>query len=339
MTTTLGVIGFGRMGYRTALAGRMAGMEIVSILDSSLSPWGGEQDGALADLLVQSLDEFLGTRPDLVSISTTADSHAALFQAAAKSGIKNILVEKPVACSINDVLDMEVLAQQLGVHAVVNHHNRSWGELQKIRNLSGSERYGDLKSLIVTQGAGGFGNLGTHYFDMANWFFNSAPLKVSAFGTTPEAVNPRGQQFKDIGGCAIVQYSRNRRFILEIGDDVGVIGGYEFRFEYGRVVMPFVSEPPQAYRRKQDALDLPKHFYGAPLEFQNWEEFAPPDVVKHTKNALLDAKNGTFEHCVSLADARIALEVMVAARLAIENQAVILLPLRGDNVKRRYSLA
>ncbi len=339
MTKSFGVIGLGRMGYRTVLAGRAAGLELATILDSSDTPWGVTQDASLASVLVSSLDEFLAGAPDVVAISTTADSHAELFRALANAGVKTVLVEKPIACSVADGLDMARIAQENGMNALVNHNHRCWSVLRTIRAFDGDPLFGKLRSFVITQGAGGLGNLGTHYFDLANWMFRNVPQYVAAIGTEPEAANPRGAQFKDIGGAVLVGYPDQRRLLLEIGDDVGVIGGYELRFERGRVLMPFTSAPPKVYVRKAETQEFPKHFYGAALEEIPWAEFVTGDVVTHTRDVFVDLLNRRCDGGATLADATAALEVMIAARKAIETGATVTLPLDAVDREKSYPLA
>lgn len=339
MAKTLGVIGLGRMGYRTVQAGRDAGLELVAILDSAETPWGLEQDPDLKPVLFSQMDDFLAAKPDVAAISTTADSHAVLFHLLADAGIKTMLMEKPLACSVEDALSIRDRAEAEGLHILVNHNHRCWGELQKIRALDGDPRLGALKSFIIAQGAGGLGNLGTHYFDLANWMFDAEPLQVAAFGTTPEAANPRGAHFQDIGGAVIVSYPGQKRLLMEIGDDVGVIGGYEFRFERGRVLMPFTSEPPKVFVRNAETQDMPKHFYGAALEELPWDDFIPGDVVRHTRDVFCNLLDGSSENGATLHQASVALETMIGARLSIETGTVRTLPLDETARKTRYQLA
>ncbi|AEI96307.1 Gfo/Idh/MocA family protein [Roseobacter litoralis] len=339
MAKTFGVVGLGRMGYRTVLAGRAAGLDLAAVLDTAENPWGVTQDPSLAHTLVDTLDTFLARTPDVVAISTTADSHAPLFQAIAKAGIKTVLMEKPVACSVSQGLEMTCIAQEQDIHVMVNHNHRCWSVLKSIRALDGDTRFGRLKSFVIVQGAGGLGNLGTHYFDLSNWMFRCTPDSVAAIGTEPEAINPRGERFEDKGGAVLVSYPDQRRLLLEIGDDIGVIGGYEFRFERGRVLMPFTSDPPKAYVRKAETQALPKHFYGAALEEVPLADFVPGDVVKHTSDVFKDLSAGEHGNGATLSEATAALEVMIAARLAIERCAVVHLPLTSADRETTYTLA
>jgi predicted dehydrogenase len=339
MTLRFAVIGLGRMGFRTIQAGRDAGLELAAVLDSAPMPWGLEQDPALAPLVVRDFDRLVAAAPNIVAVSTTADSHAALFRLIAKAGVKKVLMEKPVACSVADGLDMQRIAADQNMQVLVNHNHRCWSVLQTIRAFGRDSRFGSLRSFIITQGAGGLGNLGTHYFDLANWMFDATPISVSAIGTQPEAANPRGAQFQDIGGAVLAEYPGQRRLMLEIGDDVGVIGGYEFRFERGRVVMPHTSQPPQVYVRTVEAQNAPKHFYGSALQEIPWQGFVAGDVVKHTKEVFQDLVAGRQDCGASLKDATDALEVMIGARLSIETGTTATLPLTAAQRSKAYLLA
>lgn len=339
MTKSFGVIGLGRMGYRTVIAGRAAGLDLAAVLDTAENPWGLTQDPSLASSLVDTLEAFLARAPDIVAISTTADSHASLFHTVAQAGVKSVLMEKPVACSVSEALEMTRIAREHNISVMVNHNHRCWSVMRSIRALDGDARFGRLKSFIIAQGAGGLGNLGTHYFDLANWMFDATPDFVAAIGTEPEAANPRGAHFEDKGGAVLVSYPDRRRLMLEIGDDIGVIGGYEFRFERGRVLMPFTSEPPKAYVRKPDTQSLPKHFYGAALEELPWVDFVPGDVVAHTTDVFTGLLSGQGDNGATLTEATAALEVMIAARLAIDKCAVVQLPLTSADRQTLYTLA
>lgn len=325
--TTLGVIGLGRMGYRTVLAGRQVGLQPVALLDSLKTPWAITQEEGLSDLLRPTLDAFLSCSPEVVAISTTADSHAALFEALAEAGVRRILVEKPIACSVAAAEQMTALAERRDIRALVNHNSRNWCGFQRIRALRGSAEFGDLRAIVITQGAGGFGNLGTHYVDLANWMFDEVPEAVASFPTAPEAGNPRGEMFHDPGGVIVVRYPSNRRLILEMGDDVGVIGGFEFRFNFGRITIDAPAYNIRGFHRRLEDREKPKYLYGLPLNPWANEDLPSPDVVRQTGDALSDLAAGRQNAGATLAEGRIALETIVAARIAAQEGLLQRLPL------------
>lgn len=341
MSLTFGVIGLGRMGFRTVDAARRAGLRPVAILDSAATPWGLTQDASLGPLCHRTLDAFLAARPDVVAVSTTADSHAPLFAALAGAGVRRVLLEKPVACSLAEADGMIGLARERGVLVAVNHNHRAWEVLRRIRGFDGTPAFGRLCAFVITQGAGGLGNLGTHYFDLANWMFGGVAEAVAGFGTAPEAANPRGAQFDDHGGVVIARYSGARRLVLEIGDDVGAIGGYEFRYEFGRVLMPFTGEPPQVWVRQAALRGNPKHFYGTALEQVGFDGFAAADIVQNTACVLADLAAGRPSDAgASLQEARDALCLMIAARQSVETGTVQDVAEVSDRLTQvRYALA
>src|SRR5215207_6513848 len=73
------------------------------------------------DLLTTNLDELLGSDIDAVYISSRNDQHAAHAIAAAKAG-KHIIVEKPMALTVEDARAIVDAADTAGVHLAVNHH-------------------------------------------------------------------------------------------------------------------------------------------------------------------------------------------------------------------------
>lgn len=328
------------MGSRLVAAARLAGLTPVAALDAAPVPYGVEAEPGLAPIVTATLPGFFSKRPAIVAIATTADSHIPLLEACLSAGISRVLVEKPVGCSVSECDRAIARATASGALVLVNHNNRCWQPLQAIRALDGSEQTGRLRAIIITQGAGGLGSLGTHYFDLANWLFGATPSSSIATVTRPEAPNPRGVRFDDVGGTVIATTADGRRLVLDIGDDTGVIGGYELRYERARLVMPFTGEPPRLYVRRADVRDRPKHFYGAPLvEVPVADGFRPADIVAASATLLGELRDGILASGADLAAGRAALETMVAARLSAERGVAIALPLAGVDRERQFVLS
>ena len=271
MQRTLGVIGLGRMGYRTVLAGRQAGLKPVALLDRDPRPWALEQEPELASIATTDMEEFWRHRPDVVTISTPATHHVALLEEALQRGVRHILVEKPLACSVREAEKaLELAERHPEARIAVNHAKRLSPDFRRMRALSGTPEMGELKAIYVSTGCAGYAGVGTHYFDLFNWMFDALPERLSAVGTVPEAPNPRGAHLDDKGGAILLEYPGSRRALVEMGDDVGVIGGLEFRYEFGRILMDTEGTPPRLFRRKEEFRNHPKSFYGAPLEEVPW---------------------------------------------------------------------
>jgi len=119
------VLGAGSQGavHASALAG-CAGVEIVAVADPSEQAARelAARHGAVARRdAAESLD---ADRPDIVSICTPPAVHADLTRRAIASGARAVHVEKPIALTYGDALDMRDRARAAGAQLTVNHQRR-----------------------------------------------------------------------------------------------------------------------------------------------------------------------------------------------------------------------
>src|SRR5712691_6076527 len=93
----------GRMGRRHIQAVRSLGLDVCGISDinpDSVASAGSEY-GVGAGRQFATLESMLQrTKPECLIVATTAPSHAEYSEAAAKSGVKYIFCEKPMAISL-----------------------------------------------------------------------------------------------------------------------------------------------------------------------------------------------------------------------------------------------
>lgn len=121
-------------------------------------------------------------KPDLVSIATSDHTHADLCVAAAQSGARAILCEKPIATSLADADRMIEATSSRGVLLSVEH-TRRWDPLfLKARQLVRGGELGPLRTMVAelfSPRAMLFRN-GTHFIDLFNFFAGTAPQWVVA---------------------------------------------------------------------------------------------------------------------------------------------------------------
>lgn len=122
---------------------RLAGDEVFAVLSSSADRAAQYASDNSIPNHVSSLDALLALPIDAVYISTTNELHAEQAIAAAKAG-KHILCEKPIAISIEDGKKMIAAAEASGVVFATNHHIRTSGVHQKIREIVASGALGDI---------------------------------------------------------------------------------------------------------------------------------------------------------------------------------------------------
>jgi len=122
---------------------KLAGDEIHGVMSSSAERASTYSGANGISHSTTSLDELLAWPVDAVYISTTNELHAQQAIAAAKAG-KHILCEKPIAINIPDGKAMLNAAKENGVVFATNHHIRTSGVHQKIREIVQSGLLGDL---------------------------------------------------------------------------------------------------------------------------------------------------------------------------------------------------
>jgi predicted dehydrogenase len=317
---SVALIGAGRMGRRHLHAVRKLNLPICGVVDQSataLKEVQVEQGLSENQLYLNQEQLYISGIPECVIIATTADSHCDLVCHAAERGVKYILVEKPLAVSLEECQKMIDTCRRYGAKLAVNHQMRFMEQYTKPKELLSSPAYGGLKSMTVIAGNFGVAMNGTHYFEAFRFMADEEPIEVSAWFSSDVVPNPRGPQFEDRAGSIRVQTKSGKRLYLEIGSDQGHGLQVIYAARTGIVTINEFSGEMTSSVRKSEYTDLPTTRYGMPAE--NSREFiAAAEVIDSTAqvlNALLcdDPNNVIAEHGM------MATRVLVAAYVSAEN--------------------
>ena len=129
-----------------------------------------------------------------VSIATPDFAHRDIAVAAAQAG-KHILVEKPLATTVEDAQAILQAADQAGVKLMVDFHNRvnppfvaakqsldngDLGELKYIYARLSNTTFVATQMLSWASRSSALWFLASHTFDLAHWFVNDRPKRVYA---------------------------------------------------------------------------------------------------------------------------------------------------------------
>lgn len=196
MTTPIRVLvaGLGNMGFSHALAyHRHPEYEIVGLVTLS-----GKVPEALAGY--PAFTDFHAalaeTKPDLASINTYTDTHAAFAIAAMEAGA-HVFVEKPLATTVADARAVVDTARRLGRKLVVGYilrHHPSWIDFIKraramggpyvmrlnLNQQSAGKHWEVHKRLMETTSP--MVDCGVHYIDVMCQITDAAPVQVRGMG-------------------------------------------------------------------------------------------------------------------------------------------------------------
>ena len=220
---------------------------------------------------------------DVVYVATPHQFHAAQACLAASSG-KHVLVEKPMALSLEECRAMIAAARDHGVHLIVGHSHSFDRPIQRARQLIDSGQYGRVRmvtalnytdflyrprrpeELDTARGGGAVFNQAAHQVDMVRLLAGSAVVSVDATTGAWDAARPTEGaytcrlRFRD--GCfATLVYSGYAHFDSdEFAGWIGEMGARKDPAGYGAARRALQGEEMQLKNQRN---------YGGPA-------FAPP---------------------------------------------------------------
>ncbi len=195
------IVGCGLIGQKRAKA--LAGRHTVTVASDVVMPraealaaeWAGARAEADWQAAVASPDV------EAVIVATTNDYLAPVTRAAIEAG-RHVLVEKPAARNVRELLPVMELARRSGVHVQVGFNHRYHPALRKAREIYESAALGELMFIRGRYGHGGRagyerewradpkiaggGELldqGVHLIDLSRWFLGDFVRVEGCMGT------------------------------------------------------------------------------------------------------------------------------------------------------------
>src|ERR1700682_5446386 len=179
----LGVVGVGGMGANHArVLADLADVKLVGIADS---------DRKQRDLVSQALgcaghadvEDLIAGGVDAITIAAPTHLHRDLALTCVRHGV-HILVEKPIASSVEEGRDIITAAQRAGVTLMIGHVERFNPAVEAIKNAIRDE---DILSIAITRvgpfpphmsNVGVVIDLAVHDIDLIRWFTDSDIVEV-----------------------------------------------------------------------------------------------------------------------------------------------------------------
>lgn len=142
------LIGCGRISPNHIVAAQRNDLDIVALCDIVEQ---NMQDKVIKFKLSQSVSLYTDyiemiqkEKPDLIAIATESGKHAEIAVNCMLIGHANIIIEKPIALSLEEADQIIDTAKQEGVKVCACHQNRFNKSIQKIREAVEMERFGKM---------------------------------------------------------------------------------------------------------------------------------------------------------------------------------------------------
>jgi len=223
MTNHAAVIGLGPHGRRlVGTLTKMSGVVLAAVVD--LRPDALAAEGIPADVTRYRSTDELWQHPniDLVCIATNGPSHAELTKQAVAAGVKYVMVEKPMACSLVECDAMIAAAETAGARIAVDHIRVYADVYHWLRGQIASGAWGELRMVWMQRPGIGMGCNAVHSFAAVRYLADAEVRRVVGWVDEPRGPNPRGAQFTDPGGTVVLEMDRGiRAIVAQIEDGAG----------------------------------------------------------------------------------------------------------------------
>ncbi len=179
----VGVVGVGVMGSNHArVLSDMAGVELVGIVDPERKPR-ELVSGTLGCAAFADVDALLGRGVDAVTIAAPTHLHHDIALKCIARGA-SVLVEKPIASTVEEGRAIVAAAKRAGVTLMVGHVERFNPAVQSIKRAIKDQ---DILSIAITRvgpfpprmsNVGVVIDLGVHDIDLIRWFTESEIVEI-----------------------------------------------------------------------------------------------------------------------------------------------------------------
>lgn len=114
------------------------------------------------DILFNSLEEMLEkTRPEAVTAFNSIAEHLEVVEKCAPRKI-HVMVEKPLAVSLNHARRMEMLAKKHGIHLLTNYETTWYGSHYEAFRMINEQQIGPIRKVVVHDGHPGPKEIGVN---------------------------------------------------------------------------------------------------------------------------------------------------------------------------------
>ncbi|WP_457742369.1 Gfo/Idh/MocA family protein [Thermococcus sp.] len=333
MELRVGVVGCGNI-FNLAHKGALKNIEGIKVtacmdIDEDRALEGARALGAKA---FTSLDEFLDTDIDVVEVLTPTYTHADISIQALKGG-KHVIVEKPIALTVEEGKKMIKTAEKENLNLFVGHVRRfdkRWVQMKDVikkRNILPMHiRKAEVQNLPFPKDywywderkSGGVAvDLGVHVTDFIRWFFESEPISVYAIGKSIKEEARTNGAFDHF--VMIIEFEGERTGIAEVS------WAYPYPTRYG-VFYHHVDIIGRNGRIRYTPLDTP--VVGVAKANFEMPRFSPllstfPDAFERELRHFFNCIKGREEPIVTAEDALIALEIAEKAKESSRKGEVI----------------
>ena len=208
-------------------------------------------------------------------MASTANNREELFDLLVKMGCQNIMVEKPLGQSYQEVINFNDKVSKTDVNCCVNLNMRLYDCFIELKNdLNNTPQLNGVKTITINTGTIGIGANGIHYLDLLFFILDADKAEIKAAHISEVTIpSGRGSQFGDFGCWSAINYYKNKELVgtalISLSSISTVFGSWEIVAPHGRIYFNEVEQKRiNTYRKEDSKLPVNRYFgdYTSPVE-------------------------------------------------------------------------
>lgn len=211
------VVGMGKRGWHHAAAFHAnPRFQLVGVCDidrgraeAAAARLGNPEVGTDAAEMAQRL------RPDVFCFCTLPDLRLPMIRAAVAGGARLVAMEKPIALSSAEAMEIRRVLEAAGVKAVVSHQHRYGAHYRRVYEIIAGGALGRIHTVYGTA-TGWLMHMGSHLIDYMRWFNGEAEalwVMAQAAGRSKLTDNHPSPDYL----AGVIQFANGVRGVLECG--------------------------------------------------------------------------------------------------------------------------
>jgi hypothetical protein len=331
------IIGFGGMGRRHYLALKKMNINVIAICDAKINNF-NKNSLPKNVLLFRNYKKTFKLNADLLCVASNTKSRFKIIKDfILNSDIKKIITEKPLSTSLHNCKNLVNLAKKFKVRIVVNTHRTFSPNFLNVKKIL--EKYKEKPtSIFINSPSAGLGNMGSTFFDLGNFFFNTKAKSIISWIDKTKTPNPRGKKFRDPGGYGIINYKGNKKLFFDLSEDTGLPYLIIIKSKNLELVIDEINNKFQIRKRPKKMMNKPLYYY-----------LYKPDIIKIKLKHKFDVASMTvfsikelFKKRFSYKNLNTSYEVMeciFACHLSNKTKKIITLPINNKYSKLDINFA
>tara|TARA_E500000178_G_C16910489_1_gene702377 strand:- start:30 stop:1043 length:1014 start_codon:yes stop_codon:yes gene_type:complete len=295
MSKTAILIGYGGMGQRYEKALGLMKIKIIAICDKNKKNLSKiKKKNNL--IITSNFNDLLKIKADILCLASNTDSRFKILTSFVKSSIiKKVITEKPLATSYKDCLFLKKIIKNKKIRILINTHRSFSPNFRMVKKIF-SQRNETPNTIFINSPSAGLGNMGSTFFDLGFFFFNTNANSVFGDIDKKGTINPRGKEFKDPGGHGVVQFNKNKKLFFNLSENTGLPYEIIIKSENLEVVIDEINNKFILKERNIKMKKKPLYFYLFKPKIKSLKLKHKFDVIKMTSFTIKEILNKKFSY-------------------------------------------